>query len=133
MNLDEMKRLEEAATKGPWVRGSITGCCRKVHGPEEKGPNHGNGFCKYDKEFFATDDFHSLASLTSMKRVSGNFDYDSGGVIEESDSVFIAACRSWVPWALARIEEAKQMIDFTDVGERDDGRAWLAAVEKGSP
>lgn len=111
--LAAMRERCEKATAGPWVDGYVSGICRKEHGPDEKGPWHGNGFCKHEYEVSESGDAHHLASKSANIQVAGNFDYECGGIIHPEDHDFIKHARTDLPRLLAEVERLRGVADET--------------------
>lgn len=118
LDLEPIKRRAEAATPGPWVDGYVMGFCRKQHGPDEGGPWHGKGFCRYEYAVTECSDARRLASTSALTAVAGNYDCDEGGIIKPEDHAFIAASRTDVPALVAEVE-----------AERAENRRLRAALD----
>lgn len=98
-DIDELRRLAEAATPGQWRVGSASFRCKLDH----NGELHGKGQCKYTFDGWHDDytskhrigqyrEFTPDEEHTSYREIAGNFDYDIGGIIKPEDAEFIAAC-----------------------------------------
>lgn len=84
MKIEELKRLAEAATPGPWRAGSISRGCTINH-------RHGVGECVYDRVIHFEDDHQIIQVEKPFTEIAGTYDYDSGGIIEKKDQLYIAA------------------------------------------
>lgn len=86
MTLDELKKLAEAATPGPWFCGHWTDRCRAKH--EHHGPRAG---CIYEPTRHEDNEPAHDIGAGDGSLVAGNYDYEEGGIIEPKDTAFIVA------------------------------------------
>lgn len=131
--VEEMERLEREGTAGPWVDGYVTGFCRKEHGPDENGPWHGKGFCRYEYSVTESDAAHQLASTSAITNVVGNYDYEEGGVIKPEDHALITFSRNNLPRLLALAKIGLLAVKEYEAGnvegkEEATTKAWIKAA-----
>lgn len=130
--------LCEQATPGPWVSGKMFGASCVNLSRETKGRSVKTGMCSYCvpgyswdttpiREFEigktlwhlhqkdAYDGHHSIYSSGECAQVAGNYDNEDGGIVNQSDSEFIAA-RDILPRALAELKELREELAYLHAG-----------------
>lgn len=106
---DLLRKLEAAATPGPWVRGWYSGqaegkcpCDRKgpllAKVPQTQYPGDGP-FHVHETDFFEDD--HAITGPDLLEQVAGNYDYEQGGIVSRADADLIVALRNAAPELLA--------------------------------
>jgi hypothetical protein len=108
LDLDAIQARVDAATDGPWEVDYDEGWCFiDLEHPD----------CKYPDEMLLwrkpyddgeEDHEHRLSSanhvLTASGRVTGNYDWDAGGILETVDVEFIAHARTDIPALIAEVK-----------------------------
>ncbi len=122
VDLAALRALAEKATPGPWEQGDVwlrAGVMDELHG---------EGKCAFcgpcgDPVLTGMDDINGKRMVAHKHRnpepyepnhlisgpdgqVAGNYDYESGGIIEPTDAAFIAACDPQTVLALVEAVEA---------------------------
>lgn len=109
LDLDELERLCEQATPGPWKW-------------DEEGDANSNDWDGHGPDLLALSVLERHGSLTLPKTVIGSWGHDAWGLdIEEVDAAFIAASRTAVPALIAALRAAER--------ERDTLREALREAE----
>jgi len=135
--LQEIKAREAKATPGPWDNENGYMICGVNDGshkdwkPPKRIKSGECAFCgngdpiaivqkngktfhvhKYAKDDRYSDAWHNIASASTYDDITGNYDYEEGGVCStKEDSDFIAHAREDIPWMIAEIERMRDKIN----------------------
>ena len=127
MNVEQLRQLEQAATPGPWEHGDVWRLagvlyddgtcvlCERMGAPVWKGMADINGERMMAHKHRDPEPWgigHLLSAPDGL--VAGNYDYETGGVINPDDATLIAAARNALP-ALLDIAEAAEAVETGDV------------------
>lgn len=97
----QLRQIAEAATPGPWWKGSWSGQCHMPH-------MHGRGSCKYE---YTRKDSDCVSTEMENQTLIGYNDY--GPVLAERDAQFIATFNpATVLGMLDRIDKFRTAIEY---------------------
>jgi hypothetical protein len=74
-----------------------------------------NGCKQYHTHEYPNSKWHDISSKSTFERITGNYDYEEGGVCSsKADSDFIAAAREAVPQLLAEVKRLRDALGECD-------------------
>lgn len=154
VDLDAIRARVEAATDGPWERGEVwqwagvgfgngpskCALCARMGDPVWTGRSDINGKRMLAHKHRNPDPWHRDHLISNPHGlVTGNYDYEAGGVIDSADTEFIAHARQDVPKLLEAVvgvglvelqrdlyKEASRLA----IAERDAARDDLTQIRK---
>lgn len=113
MTIHELRERATKATKGPWRVGYASGRCTMDH-------KHAMKVCDYRVTGYEdeTPSWHHVTQVKPIgsptkdcQMIAGQYDYDSGGIIERADSEYIAALPPEVVLAMLDVVDASAKAD----------------------
>lgn len=114
-DLAAIQARAEAATEGPWeVKHESWGCYRDGPDKEEKCELADYPLVNVERwthngEEIVTHDH--VGPAHHIKGVTGNYDYEEGGILKEADTIFMSNARQDIPNLLAYIEQLEAQIE----------------------
>lgn len=143
--LEDIQARAEKATKGPWALGRLYGqhlrhgemdcawCGKglvlvKVVQAKTSNPRDFTDTVHY--HYDPNDDsWRDIVSLATGDEITGNYDYEAGGVAStEEDARFIAHTREDIPYLIAELLGERERCAAVAERTRGTGRAIAAAI-----
>lgn len=154
LDLDAIRAREAAATPGPWVAGDVFGhasvifnrfgkivgaghvdatrCAlcplgepvwtgrRDINGEDMPAHRH--------RERHPSHPEHLISSAATGRLVAGNFNYETGGIIQPADTTFVEHARTDIPELLAEVDRLNAVVDAMSEALHKAGIAYQQAT-----